>query len=319
MPASAELLVAVVGRLPRARGDVARQARALVEALRGRRSAVLADPLDGVAARRGGARRCGRSSTRSRRFRRRAEVPARVDARVPAPSAAKDALVRTTLDGMAARRDVRPGGRRLPPYSVDDRWLVPHFEKMLYDNALLAPVYLHAWVVTGEERYRHVVEETLDYTLRELRLRGRLRLVAGRRHRRRRGADPHWTADEGAPAELLEPFEHGRSIIRGELDEGTRRRLLEIREARPQPARDDKAIASWNGLQLAALAEAGRRLDRADLVEAAASSAGSCSDRCPARTGRPPEPPRRPDERPGLPRRLRGRRERPLRAARRHR
>ena len=55
-------------------------------------------------------------------------------------------------------------------YSVDGAWLVPHFEKMLYDNALLAATYLHAWAVTGEERYRRVTEETLDYMLRELRL-----------------------------------------------------------------------------------------------------------------------------------------------------
>ena len=55
-------------------------------------------------------------------------------------------------------------------YSVDERWLVPHFEKMLYDNALLVPAYLHAWVVTGEERYRRVVEETCEYLLRDLAL-----------------------------------------------------------------------------------------------------------------------------------------------------
>src|SRR4029077_4859480 len=69
-----------------------------------------------------------------------------------------------------------------------------------------------------------------------------------------------WTAEEGAPAELLRPFEHGRSIIRGDLDEETRERLLEIRAQRPQPALDDKVIASWNGLALAALAEGARRV-----------------------------------------------------------
>src|SRR5438105_1136088 len=78
-----------------------------------------------------------------------------------------------------------------------------------------------------------------------------------------------WTAEEGVPAELLHPFEHGRSIIRGKLDEETRARLLAIRDGRPQPARDDKVIASWNGLALAALAEGGRRLERPDLVEVA--------------------------------------------------
>src|SRR5207249_9663837 len=76
-----------------------------------------------------------------------------------------------------------------------------------------------------------------------------------------------WAPGEGAPEELFEPFEDGRFVLRGELDEETRTRLLEIRVRRPQPGLDDKAIASWNGLALAALAEAGWRLDRAELVD----------------------------------------------------
>ena len=110
-----------------------------------------------------------------------------------------------TLDAMAAggMYDLLGGG--FHRYSVDRQWLVPHFEKMLYDNALLAATYLHAWVVTGEERYRRVAEETLDYLLRELRLPGgRARLGPGRGHRRRRGADLHLDAGggraRGAPA-----------------------------------------------------------------------------------------------------------------------
>ena len=71
------------------------------------------------------------------------------------------------------------------------------------------------------------------------------------------------------PRELLEPFEHGRSILRGELEPELKRRLFEERERRPKPLRDDKAIASWNGLALAALAEAGRRLDRTEWLDAA--------------------------------------------------
>ena len=84
-----------------------------------------------------------------------------------------------------------------------------------------------------------------------------------------------WTAGEVGPevAPLLEPFEHGRSIIRGELSPDARARLLAVRAERPQPGRDDKAIASWNGLALAALAEAGRRLERPDWIDAARSLA----------------------------------------------
>jgi uncharacterized protein YyaL (SSP411 family) len=178
--------------------------------------------------------------------------------------------VRLTLDGMAAGGMYDLVGGGFHRYSVDAEWLVPHFEKMLYDNALLVPPYLHAWQLTGEDRYRVVAEQTLDYMLRELRLPGGGFASA-------QDADTDgvegltytWTADEGAPAELLRPFEDGRSILRGELDEGTRARLLAIRERRLQPALDDKVIASWNGLALAALAEGARRLERSDLLAAA--------------------------------------------------
>src|SRR5262249_15132124 len=78
-----------------------------------------------------------------------------------------------------------------------------------------------------------------------------------------------WTRDDGIPDELLHAFEHDRFILRGELDEPTRRELFERRELRPKPARDDKAVAAWNGLALAALAECGRVLDRPDWVDAA--------------------------------------------------
>ena len=179
-------------------------------------------------------------------------------------------MVTKTLDAMAAggMYDLLGGG--FHRYSVDDRWLVPHFEKMLYDNALLAPVYLHAWLVTGNERYREVVEETVDYMLRELALpEGGFASAQDADTDGVEGLTFTWTEEEGVPAELLEPFEHGRSILRGELDEELRARLFELREQRPKPLRDDKAIASWNGLALAALAEAGWRLERPDWIEAA--------------------------------------------------
>jgi uncharacterized protein YyaL (SSP411 family) len=180
------------------------------------------------------------------------------------------AMVTTTLDGMAAggMYDVLGGG--FHRYSVDDRWLVPHFEKMLYDNALLAAAYLHAWVVTRSERYREIAAATVEYMLRELRLpEGGFASAQDADTDGVEGLTFTWTEAEGAPPELLEPFEHGRSILRGELDEETRSRLFALREQRPKPLRDDKAIASWNGLALAALAEAGRRLERKEWVDAA--------------------------------------------------
>jgi hypothetical protein len=141
---------------------------------------------------------------------------------------------------------------------------------MLYDNALLAATYLHAWVVTDEQRYRQVAEATLDYMLRELVLpEGGFASAQDADTQGVEGLTFTWTEEEGAPPELLRPFEHGRSVLRGDLDDETRKRLLEVRERREKPLRDDKAIAAWNGLALAALAEGARRLERVDLLDAA--------------------------------------------------
>ncbi|MFN2470387.1 MAG: thioredoxin domain-containing protein [Gaiellaceae bacterium] len=181
-----------------------------------------------------------------------------------------------TLDGMAlgGMWDLVGGG--FHRYSVDERWLVPHFEKMLYDNALLASVYLHGWAATREERYREVAERTLDYAVRELALaEGGFASAQDADTEGVEGLTFTWTAEELVDAlgeerlDLLQPFEHGRSILRGELGVEERRRLLAVREERSQPGRDDKVIASWNGLMLAALAEGGLRLARDDLLEAA--------------------------------------------------
>jgi len=183
-------------------------------------------------------------------------------------------MVEGTLDGMAAggMYDVVGGG--FHRYSVDDRWLVPHFEKMLYDNAVLASTYLHAWVVTGKPRYREIVAETLDYLLREMRLPGGgLASAQDADTEGVEGVTYTWTLEEaeaeGLDRKLLEPFEHGRYVVRGVLDSELRMRLLAVRDDRPQPFRDDKTLASWNGLALAALAEAGYRLDRDDWLAAA--------------------------------------------------
>jgi hypothetical protein len=178
--------------------------------------------------------------------------------------------VRLTLDGMAAGGMYDLVGGGFHRYSVDPQWLVPHFEKMLYDNALLVPPYLHAWLLTGEERYRIVAEQTLEYMVRELRLpSGGFASSQDADTDGVEGLTYTWTEEEEAPADLLQPFEHGRSILRGELDDETRGRLLEIRDRRPQPALDDKVIAAWNGLALAALAEGARRLASNSLLQAA--------------------------------------------------
>ena len=184
------------------------------------------------------------------------------------------AMVTGTLDGMAAGGfyDVVGGG--FHRYSVDDRWLVPHFEKMLYDNAVLASTYLHAWVVTGTARYREVVEETIEYMLRELALEdGGLASAQDADTDGAEGLTYTWTPDEaeavGLPRDLLEDFEHGRYVVRGELEPEFRAHVLAEREKRPQPFRDDKALASWNGLALAAVAEAAYRLERPEWLDAA--------------------------------------------------
>jgi uncharacterized protein YyaL (SSP411 family) len=280
MPAFRQVLGAVADAYRERRDDVGRQAAALVAALR--RSAAVepsseplaASLLDGAEAalqaqvdRRwggfGGAPKFPPACTLEFLLRRGAVEPALA-----------------TLDGMAAGGMYDLVGGGFHRYSVDERWLVPHFEKMLYDNALLVPPYLHAWVLTRDERYRAVVERTLEYVLRELALEGGGFASA-------QDADTDgvegltftWTADELAAAvgpgreDLLQPFENGRAVLRGELTEDEREALLAVREQRPKPGRDEKAIASWNGLLLAALAEAGRRLEREDWLAAAATLA----------------------------------------------
>jgi uncharacterized protein YyaL (SSP411 family) len=277
LPAFRQILVAVSDAYRERREDVARQAAALVDALQqtvaiSQSGEPLAESLLGEAVRGlrrqfdeewggfGGAPKFPPASV--------LEFLLRMHHRNGDEEALR--MVTRTLDGMAAggMYDLLGGG--FHRYSVDERWLVPHFEKMLYDNALLAPVYLHAWVVTGEDRYRAVTEETIDYLLRELRLpEGGFASAQDADTDGVEGLTFTWTVDDGVPAELLHPFEHGRSILRGHLDETLRQRLIDQREQRAKPLRDDKAIAAWNGLTLAAVAEAGRRLDRADLLDAA--------------------------------------------------
>jgi uncharacterized protein YyaL (SSP411 family) len=276
MPAFRQVLAAVAEAYRERREDVAAQAEALVGALRLSAAAAPSDePLTAVLLDEAEATLRAQVDPRWGGFGHAPKFP---------PASVLEFLLRrrafepvlATLDGMAAGGMYDLVGGGFHRYSVDARWLVPHFEKMLYDNALLVPPYLHAWVLTGEERYRQVVEQTLDYVLRELALDGGGFASA-------QDADTDgvegltftWTQEEleqaiGPGRELLlQPFEHGRSVLRGGLTAEERAALLAERERRPMPARDDKAIASWNGLLLAALAEAGRRLERRDWVDAA--------------------------------------------------
>ncbi|HEX6472470.1 MAG TPA: thioredoxin domain-containing protein, partial [Streptosporangiaceae bacterium] len=165
-------------------------------------------------------------------------------------------------------------------YSVDDRWLVPHFEKMLYDNALLARVYAHWWRATGDPLGRRIALETCDWMLRDLRTaEGGFASALDADSEGEEGRYYVWT-----PAELREvlgeqdaaaaaamfavtdagTFEHGASVLQlpaapddAETYRRVRGALLAARERRVPPGRDDKVVAAWNGLAIASLAEAG--------------------------------------------------------------
>ncbi len=179
-------------------------------------------------------------------------------------------------------------------YSVDDRWLVPHFEKMLYDNAQLARVYLHAWQVTQTPLFRDVAQETLDYVLREMTdPAGGFYATQDADSEGEEGKFFLWTPAEvrqvlGEEADRFMAaygvtgqgnFE-GRNILTfvGPLEERkdwaqARERLFSVRQHRVPPGRDDKVLTSWNGLMLAALAEAARTLRQDDYHVAAVRAA----------------------------------------------
>ena len=181
----------------------------------------------GGAARRGRARDRAHLRARLRRLRPGAEVPARLDARVPPPPRLAggdgDGDEDARRDGR--RRDVRPRRRRLPP--LLGRRAVARAalrEDALRQRAARRRPTCTPAVVTGEPRYRAIVEETLDYMVRELRLPdGGLASAQDADTNGVEGLTFTWTEEEGVPAELLQPFEHGRSIIRGSLDPGAPR------------------------------------------------------------------------------------------------
>jgi uncharacterized protein YyaL (SSP411 family) len=205
-------------------------------------------------------------------------------------------MVTATLDRMADGGIHDHVGGGFHRYAVDGSWHVPHFEKMLYDNAQLARLYLHAWQVTGRDRYRDVVVKTLDYLLRELRhpgggffssqdadsegVEGRFYVwswdelveLAGEAVARWFGAsaEGNW---EGTNVLRLASRPPGADEPTGDAIEAARRRLFAERERRVRPATDDKVLASWNGLAIAAFAEAGRALGVPRYVNAATGAA----------------------------------------------
>jgi len=191
-------------------------------------------------------------------------------------------------------------------YSVDERWLVPHFEKMLYDNAQLARAYLHAYQVTGNAEYRCVVEETLDYVKREMTSpEGGYYSAQDADSEGEEGKFFVWTLDEvrqalGPDASLFAQIYdvtargnwEGHNILHlprpladvarvtgqplqrlEQVVARSKEKLLAIRETRVKPGRDDKVLTNWNGLMLAAMAEAGRVLGREDYAESAQRNA----------------------------------------------
>jgi uncharacterized protein YyaL (SSP411 family) len=215
-------------------------------------------------------------------------------------------VVERTLDAMAAGGIYDQIGGGFARYSVDADWLVPHFEKMLYDNALLARAYLHGWQALGHERYRRVTEETLDWMLREMRgPEGGFYSALDADSEGEEGRFYVWTPEQIREVLATNPnrinfstqqidnlmrfygvsergnFEganilHLAAGIEAPEPEGlaeARQALYDARARRVWPGLDDKRLASWNALAIAALAEAGAVLGREDYLDAARAGA----------------------------------------------
>ena len=218
-------------------------------------------------------------------------------------------LVELTLDKMARGGIYDQVGGGFARYSVDARWLVPHFEKMLYDNAQLSRLYLHAWQITGEAFYRSIAEEIYDYILREMWSHaGGFYSATDADSEGEEGKFFVWTIDEveEALAPLVEDLPdavdiavttfgmswsgnfEGSNILHLSQDSrivadqlgmsvtafdaaltSIKGRLYAARTQRIAPGLDDKVLTSWNGMMLASLAEAARVLDREDYLQAA--------------------------------------------------
>jgi uncharacterized protein YyaL (SSP411 family) len=236
----------------------------------------------------------------------RSAAPAEPDSESPATEPTASAspegdMALQTLRAMAGGGIHDQVGGGFARYSVDATWTVPHFEKMLYDNALLARAYLHGWQLSGDPRLEEICRDTLDWALREMRgpeggfysaldadsegVEGRFYVWTVGELRDALGEDAEaaiaWfgVTEQGNFVDPHHPAP-GLNVLedRGErTDDATqariRTRLLEVRERRVRPGLDDKRLTSWNALMIAALAEAGAALDESRYTNAAVACA----------------------------------------------
>jgi uncharacterized protein YyaL (SSP411 family) len=211
-------------------------------------------------------------------------------------------MVEGTCTAMASGGMYDQLGGGFARYSVDNSWVVPHFEKMLYDNALLLRVYAHWWRQTGSELGRRVARETAEFLLRDLRTpEGGFASALDADTDGVEGATYVWNPsqlrevlgpdDASWAAQLLAvtptgTFENGDSTLQLRTDpsdvdrwNSVRQRLFAARTARRQPSRDDKVVTAWNGLAITALAEAGVLLEVPSYLDAAIATATLLLDR----------------------------------------
>ena len=215
-------------------------------------------------------------------------------------------MAEITLQKMALGGIYDQLGGGFARYSTDERWLVPHFEKMLYDNAQLARLYLHAWQITGRALYRRISEETLDYVLREMMhpeggfyssqdadsegVEGKFYVWSAQEVEDVLGQDAalfmavfdvtekgNWEGTNilqqvNEPETLAEKFGLTPEQALDRI-EAARRKLYHVRSQRAWPGLDDKVLTAWNGLMMAAFAEAGRDLGRDEYISAAIRNA----------------------------------------------
>ncbi len=212
-------------------------------------------------------------------------------------------MVTTTLEKMASGGIYDQIGGGFHRYATDSHWLVPHFEKMLYDNALLIRAYLHSYLVTKRPLFRRIVEETVDYVLREMTTpEGGFYSAQDADSEGEEGRYYIWSLDElkrilgdelaGVIIDYYGVTSRGNfegfNILHvagnrqaGELADvisQAKSLLIEEREKRAKPGRDDKVLASWNGLMLTSLSEAASILHRGDCLDAAVANGSFLSD-----------------------------------------